>query len=544
MRRLAVLVAVALVASLTVASPALAQPDEFGTVTVVHGIPGATVDVYVNDELTLEDVQFETITEPLVLPVGDHTIEVFEAGDDPAADPPVVTGETALAEGDNATIVAHLTETGEPTLTVYANDVSTLAEGDARVAVRHTAATGPVDVLAGGSPIIEALANPDEDVLDLPAGDYSVTVNEGGSADALVGPVDLTLEAGVAYLVHAVGDPSADTFTLLIQTIEGLSPDTQLWAVMSGDQEVPPVDSGAAGVTTFDVSEDGAEVTFKVIAWYLEDITMGHIHIAPAGANGPVVAVLVDFAPLDATSGETRNGLLAEGTIAAADVAADPDVGFDGSIGALVRAMRSEGSYVNIHTVANPSGEIRGQITTLPNGVEDRFTDDDGSVHEDNIDIIAAADITLGCDEADPSLFCPNETVTRGQMASFIQRALNLPAGEDPGFTDIAGNEHEQAIGALAAAGITIGCEDGTMFCPNVPLTRDQMASFLARAYGLSGGTTPFTDIAGNTHEDNIAAIYEAGITQGCTATEYCPRDPVVRGQMASFLARSLGWGN
>ena len=56
--------------------------------------------------------------------------------------------------------------------------------------------------------------------------------------------------------------------------------------------------------------------------------------------------------------------------------------------------------------------------------------------------------------------------------------------------------------------------------------------------------TTPFTDIAGNTHEDNIAAIYEAGITQGCTATEYCPRDPVIRGQMASFLARSLGWGN
>ena len=60
MRRLAVLVAVALVASLTVASPALAQPDEFGTVTFVHGVPGAAVDVYVNDELALEDFEFGT----------------------------------------------------------------------------------------------------------------------------------------------------------------------------------------------------------------------------------------------------------------------------------------------------------------------------------------------------------------------------------------------------------------------------------------------------------------------------------------------------
>ncbi len=316
---------------------------------------------------------------------------------------------------------------------MYANDVSTLAEGDARVAVRHTAATGPVDVLAGGSPIIEGLANPDEEQLDLPAGDYSVTVNEGGSADVLAGPVDLTLEAGVSYLVHAVGDPAADTFTLLVQTIEGLSPDAQLWAVMSGDEEVPPVDTGAAGVATFEVSEDGTEVTFKVIAWYLEDITMGHIHVAPAGANGPIVAVLVDFAPLDATSGETRNGLLAEGTIAAADVAADPDAGFDGSIGALVRAMRSEGSYVNIHTVANPSGEIRGQITTLPNGVEDRFTDDDGSVHEGNIDIIAAADITLGCDEADPSLFCPSETGDQRSDGVVHPAGAQSAGGRGPG---------------------------------------------------------------------------------------------------------------
>jgi hypothetical protein len=542
MRRLALVVALAVVASLTTMAPAVAQPDEFGTVNFINGLPGTVVDVYIDDELVLEDRTYESVN-PLVVAVGDHAVEVFSAGDDPAADPPIVTGDVAVTEGLNATLVAHLSATGEETLTVYENDVSALGEGEARLVVRHDAQAGPVDVLAGGSPIITGLANPDGNQLDLPAGDYSVTVNAAGTDDVLAGPVDITLLAGTSYLVHAVGDPATDSFRLVVQTIEGLNPDAQLWARMDGTEEVPPVDTGAAGVATFEVSEDGASVTFKVIAWYLEDITMGHIHIGQPGVNGPIVSVLVDFAPLDATSGETRNGLLGEGTITGAEVTAVPEEGFDGSIGALVRAMRSEGSYANIHTVAYPSGEIRGQIATLPNGVEDRFTDDDGSVHEANIDIIAAADITLGCDEAEPTLFCPTETVTRGQMASFIQRALNLPAGEDPGFTDIAGNEHEEAIGAIAQAGITIGCEDGTMFCPNVPLTRDQMASFLARAFGLSGGTSPFTDIAGNTHEDNIVAIYEAGITQGCTATEYCPRDPVLRGQMASFLARSLGWG-
>ena len=312
-----------------------------------------------------------------------------------------------MSEGLNATVVAHLSAAGDPVLTAFENDVSTLAEGFARLVVRHNAAAGPVDYWQAAAPLSKDWLTPTRSNSTSPRAHYSLTVNQAASADVLAGPLDLTLEPGTSYLVHAVGDPATDSFMLVIQTIEGLNPDAQLWALMSGDEEVPPVDTGAAGVTTFEVSEDGAEVTFKVIAWYLEDITMGHIHIAPAGANGPVVAVLVDFAPLDATSGETRNGLLAEGTIAAADVAADPDVGFDGSIGALVRAMRSEGSYVNIHTVANPSGEIRGQITTLPNGVEDRFTDDDGSVHEDNIDIIAAADITLGCDEADPCSSAP-----------------------------------------------------------------------------------------------------------------------------------------
>jgi S-layer homology domain len=114
------------------------------------------------------------------------------------------------------------------------------------------------------------------------------------------------------------------------------------------------------------------------------------------------------------------------------------------------------------------------------------FTDDDGSVHVRSIEAIAAAGITRGCNPPDNTMFCPKDAVTREQMATFLVRALGLPAGS-ASFTDIAGSVHEANIEALAAAGITRGCNppDNTMFCPKDPVTREQMATFLARALDL-----------------------------------------------------------
>ena len=113
-------------------------------------------------------------------------------------------------------------------------------------------------------------------------------------------------------------------------------------------------------------------------------------------------------------------------------------------------------------------------------------------------------------------------------------------------FTDDDGSIHEPDINGLAASGITKGCNPpaNTEYCPQSPVTRAQMASFLVRALGLPpADTSPFTDTAASVHRHDIAALAQAGITKGCNPpanTEYCPEDPVTRAQMASFLVRAL----
>ena len=103
------------------------------------------------------------------------------------------------------------------------------------------------------------------------------------------------------------------------------------------------------------------------------------------------------------------------------------------------------------------------------------FTDDDGSVHESDIEAIAAAGVTNGCAL---ELFCPRDEVTRGQMAAFLVRLLDLPAGDPGRFDDTEASIFEADIDALAAAGITTGCTAAS-FCPELGVTRGEMAVFL-----------------------------------------------------------------
>jgi hypothetical protein len=169
------------------------------------------------------------------------------------------------------------------------------------------------------------------------------------------------------------------------------------------------------------------------------------------------------------------------------------------------------------------------------------FTDICDSPYLADIEWLVAKGLTSGCD-AGADLYCPAEDVTRGQVAAMLAAGLDLPDGPDK-FTDDEGSPFEDAINAVAAAGITGGCNtDGTEFCPDAPMTRAEVASFLSKAFNLPAGPDAFTDDDGSIHEDAINAVAAAGISSGCDAAKqlYCPDGVVSREQIASFLHRAF----
>lgn len=179
-----------------------------------------------------------------------------------------------------------------------------------------------------------------------------------------------------------------------------------------------------------------------------------------------------------------------------------------------------------------------------PLGYDGLFHDDDTSVFQADIEWLAASGITTGCNPPVSDQFCPLDSVTRGQMAAFLSRALSLPAAESAGFTDTADSIFVADIDKLAASGITRGCGDATRFCPDAPVTRAEMAAFLTRALDyVDQLDDPFVDDDGSIFEVDIERLAAARVTLGCnppTNDQYCPNDPVTRGQMAAFLRRAL----
>lgn len=165
------------------------------------------------------------------------------------------------------------------------------------------------------------------------------------------------------------------------------------------------------------------------------------------------------------------------------------------------------------------------------------FSDVAGHKFAASIEWLRLEGLTSGCGGG---RFCPDGVVTRGQMATFLARALDLaPAGADA-FDDDDGSVHEAAINRVAAAGITFGC-DTRRFCPNGRVTRAQMASFLSRGFELDPSTVDwFADDDHSIHQGSINRVAFAGITVGCGASIYCPNGLVTRGQMAAFLYRAM----
>jgi hypothetical protein len=133
-------------------------------------------------------------------------------------------------------------------------------------------------------------------------------------------------------------------------------------AHLSGDNEVPPVDTNGQGQAIFTLSEDGTELHYKLIVANTKNVTQAHIHCGEAGINGPVVVFLFGFV----AGGVTQNGILAEGTITSANIipraSSAACMGGLATFENLVERLQNGSVYVNAHTVDFEGGEIRGQI--------------------------------------------------------------------------------------------------------------------------------------------------------------------------------------
>lgn len=217
--------ALSLLAALTFATPAQAggwhHDDAPAKLSVLHGVPGLTVDVWVDGNLTLDDFTPGTLAGPLELAAGDYEIAIT-AADATSADNPVIGPvDVELDGGGDYTAVAHLDADGAPTATLFANDTKAPRnDSKGKLTVRHVAAAPAVDVLAGGTAVIEGLSNPDEATLKLEAGTVSASVAAAGTTAPVIGPADVTVEAGKNTIVYAWGSLADGTLAVAVQAVD------------------------------------------------------------------------------------------------------------------------------------------------------------------------------------------------------------------------------------------------------------------------------------------------------------------------------------
>ena len=181
-----------------------------------------------------------------------------------------------------------------------------------------------------------------------------IKVDNGMSTKKISSVAGIDTTTAVLLILVAVSATAATTTisSSYAQTIPSI-----FHAILEGDEEVPPVDSDAKGAAIFITSNDGTELNYRLIVANIEDVTAAHIHLAPRGENGDIVAFLFD--PEEPTEGRT-NGVLAEGTITSEDLVGP----LEGStLSELIDEMEAGNTYVNVHTVEHRSGEIRGQIS-------------------------------------------------------------------------------------------------------------------------------------------------------------------------------------
>jgi uncharacterized repeat protein (TIGR01451 family) len=360
------------------------------------------------------------------------------------------------------------------------------------------------------------------------------------------------------------GNNSASVTTTAINPTTTLSPTSQMFTASGGSNSVN-VNRGANCNWAATSNVDWITIT------YSSNCCNGTVYYNVAANPGGIRTGTMTIAGLTFTVDQLPGNC--SYSLSATDASFSPSAGV-GSVNVIAAegcAWQATSNAFWIQVTSGSSGSGNGTVTyTVDNSPSGTFrsgtitiADQTFTVHQGNafLDVppshpfyneigkLSARGITIGCGGGN---YCPDEVVTREQMAAFIIRALgefNPPTPPSQRFTDVPPeNPFYAFIEEMALRQITLGC-GGNNYCPTNPVSREEMAAFLIRALHDPGYIPPppasqrFNDVPPEhpfyAHIEEMAVL---GITLGCSANPplYCPTSTVTRAQMAAFLVRAF----
>ncbi len=198
--------------------PAAASAQDGASITLLHGIPGVTVDVAVDGAIVIPGFE-PGATQDLSSFAGQTlmNLEVRLAGTEDVAIGPVA--EFPVPASGNWTVIAHLDAEGTPTVTPFENDVTPAADGQGRLTVRHTAAAPAVDIVLGDARPFTGVENGQGGSADLPAGEIAGAQVAPAGGDPIADVPTVNLAAGTNLIVYAVGSLEDGSFTFYTQEL-------------------------------------------------------------------------------------------------------------------------------------------------------------------------------------------------------------------------------------------------------------------------------------------------------------------------------------
>jgi uncharacterized protein DUF4397 len=191
------------------------------SVTIVHGLPGFTADIYLDGKLLLDGFEPTSTAGPLRLAPGTYDVDIREIGAT-ADSPPVLSATLPIKAGSNISVVAHLTRAGDGTLTVFENVFRRLPAGRSMLLVRHVASGSPLSVRFDGRLVKENLRLRGEWETTTVPGPHRIAFGSSSANDLLIPSTVIHLEEGAAQIVYVIGS-AASNLELMLQSVRGLS---------------------------------------------------------------------------------------------------------------------------------------------------------------------------------------------------------------------------------------------------------------------------------------------------------------------------------